>query len=111
MDLDRFTNELLARQAELQARLSRTHQHLFHKQAPVSANFHERSVETANDDLVQALDLEGREELAQVVQALSRIESGDYLSCAVCGGEIGLPRLEALPYTDRCVRCASWQAD
>lgn len=103
--MEKIKIRLLDRQSELLARLERTHEHLMHKQ-PGSPNSHEQLTETANDDVVQALDQEGREELVLVMRALDRIDSGEYYTCTVCGKEIGAARLEAIPYTDRCVNCA-----
>ena len=45
--------------------------------------------------------------LAQVDEALDRIEAGAYGTCDECGKAIPVARLEALPYTKRCVDCAS----
>jgi DnaK suppressor protein len=96
---------LLELKAELEARLERTHKHLYGKEAPVSPNFHEQVVETGNDELVQTLEQEGRAELQQVNKALQRIDSGDYPYCNRCGKAIGEQRLNAIPYTDHCIKC------
>jgi len=106
MKLDKFKSELLARRVELQARLERTHKHIFQKSEPVSANFHEQVTQTENDQLVITLEADAKEEIAMINKALQRIEGGDYLECSACGKEIGLQRLQAIPYADRCVRCA-----
>ncbi len=45
--------------------------------------------------------------LQQVQEALERIESGQYGSCLDCGGRIPKARLEVLPDTPFCVKCAS----
>lgn len=37
--------------------------------------------------------------------ALSRIEQGSFGVCSECDGEIPIRRLEALPWTDSCLRC------
>ena len=92
--------------AELEARLARTHKHLHGKDAPVSANFHEQVVETGNDQVVQALEQEGQQELRQIDRALTRLESGDYPYCSKCGTAIGEQRLAAIPYTEHCIKCA-----
>lgn len=39
--------------------------------------------------------------------ALERIEDGVYGTCVECGGTIPKTRLNALPYTPVCVKCAS----
>jgi DnaK suppressor protein len=38
--------------------------------------------------------------------ALERIEEGGYGSCTECGGNVPKTRLNALPYTPFCVKCA-----
>lgn len=41
-----------------------------------------------------------------MIQALSRIENGDYGYCEECGEDIGLKRLEIFPDAQYCVVCA-----
>lgn len=41
--------------------------------------------------------------LAQVRQALERVEDGTYGTCEVCGQPIGEDRLEARPWAVRCL--------
>ncbi|MBX7165647.1 MAG: TraR/DksA family transcriptional regulator [Pirellulales bacterium] len=45
--------------------------------------------------------------LEQIEQALERIEDGVYGECDECGVKIPKARLEAIPYTSLCVKCAS----
>jgi DnaK suppressor protein len=44
--------------------------------------------------------------LAEVNDALERIEQGTFGRCENCGQEISRERLKALPYARYCVRCA-----
>jgi DnaK suppressor protein len=44
--------------------------------------------------------------LAEVNDALDRIERGTFGRCENCGREISRERLEALPYARYCARCA-----
>lgn len=46
-------------------------------------------------------------ERADLDRASDRIADGSYGTCAVCGDPIGAERLEALPATATCIRCAS----
>ena len=39
--------------------------------------------------------------------ALERLEDGEYGICVECGEQIGLKRLAAVPWADRCVECQS----
>lgn len=43
--------------------------------------------------------------LRLIESALQRVNDGTFGICAVCGDEIGQRRLEALPWTQRCMRC------
>ncbi len=44
--------------------------------------------------------------LRQVEEALAKFETGMYGICEECGREIDIARLEAIPYTELCMRCA-----
>ena len=46
--------------------------------------------------------------LADIDQALLRIEEGDYGTCARCGKEINERRLEALPTARHCAACQEY---
>jgi DnaK suppressor protein len=41
----------------------------------------------------------------QVDEALRRLVDGEYGLCIDCGGSISAPRLRALPFAVRCLRC------
>jgi len=45
--------------------------------------------------------------LGMIDKALERIESGVYGVCVECGGAIPKTRLNAIPHTPLCVKCAS----
>ena len=47
------------------------------------------------------------EAIDQVESALERIEDGVYGSCVECDGKISKTRLNAIPYTPFCIKCAS----
>lgn len=59
----------------------------------------------------QAMSAEGRRRqaarLPRIRRALQRIEEGTYGRCARCGEEIPAGRLEAMPESAFCVRCAA----
>ena len=44
--------------------------------------------------------------LAEIKAALQRIEDGTYGTCANCGKEIAVGRLEAHPWASLCIDCA-----
>ncbi len=45
--------------------------------------------------------------LEQIEAALERIEEGNFGQCEECGAKIPKARLNAIPYTAFCVKCAS----
>lgn len=49
----------------------------------------------------------GEETLELIEAALERIEDSTYGICVQCGGRIPKARLNAIPHTPHCVKCAS----
>src|SRR5690348_14746250 len=45
--------------------------------------------------------------LGMIELALQRIEDGDYGLCQQCDGVIAKTRLNAIPYTPLCIKCAA----
>jgi len=67
---------------------------LFETAATATANkIHSRLIEA------QTIELEKLE------AALERCQTGQYGVCEVCGAEIHIARLTALPYTTKCICC------
>ncbi len=64
-----------------------------------------------NSDQELTLDLLGndKEVLEQIEAALERIADGSFGRCEECGQAIPKARLDAIPYTAFCVKCASRQ--
>lgn len=60
---------------------------------------------TFERDLDMALEENAREGLLEVNQALERIANGTYGTCARCGADIPVERLEAYPTASLCIVC------
>ena len=103
-DYDAIIEKLRIKKAELENRLNKVESSMRKTYAKDSQ---EQSIERENDEVVEALDENIRTELNQINTALARVEKNEYGICAVCDDPIPVARLEALPYTDRCVSCAS----
>ena len=99
--------ELMEKLDDLTSRLNDIEKDIHHKESPVSADFAEQATETENDEVLAALEYETNATIANIKNALKRMEEGSYGSCAVCGIEIPEERIKALPYTDKCFECAS----
>ena len=55
--------------------------------------------------MASALDAATRAALEDLAVALARLDDGSYGTCTSCGLPIPVPRLEAVPTTQRCVHC------
>lgn len=90
---------------ELTTRLERIH-------ANVRRGYHadskERAKEFEDNEVIDALGNEARQELRKISAALQRLESGDYGICIECGQPIKEGRLEVYPYADECIECAEY---
>jgi DnaK suppressor protein len=63
------------------------------------------ALDAAQDEISSQLaEVESRE-LANIENALECIRDGTYGVCDLCGGNIPLARLQALPYATTCIRC------
>ncbi len=65
------------------------------------------SLEDVNKEVAFRLGEKESQMLADVDQALLRIEEGSYGTCANCGQEISERRLEAMPSARYCAQCQS----
>lgn len=65
--------------------------------------------EQSVDDFVQEVDFAlmqmKSETLGKIDEAIQRLETGSYGSCAECATEISEARLKALPFADLCRDC------
>jgi DnaK suppressor protein len=65
----------------------------------------ERASTDAADDLAAGLAEIESAELAQIDEALQRLEEGSYGECQDCGKAIPQKRLQFVPFALRCVEC------
>ena len=49
----------------------------------------------------------GSETMKLIDEALERIEDGTYGKCQICGCQVDMKRLEAVPYAHLCISCQS----
>ena len=96
---------LEAKKEELTIRLDRIHANL---RRGSDADSKERAKEFEDNEVVDALGNEAREELAKISAAMQRLDKGDYGLCVGCGLEIEPGRLEVYPYADECIECAEF---
>lgn len=97
---------LLGMLEELDERLGKITDDVRHTDHPLNQDFSEQAVETENDQVLDALGNVTRSEVEKIKQAISRIDSGTYGICLLCGEPIKKERLAALPYATNCIHCA-----
>lgn len=96
---------LETKKLELTTRLERISANL---RRGYEADSKERAKQLEDNEVVDALGNEARQELAKISAALQRLESGEYGICVECGLPIKPGRLEVYPYADECIECAEF---
>lgn len=95
--------QLEAKLAGLEQRLASIKRDVTRSHSPDSA---EQAQERENDEVEEAIGVETEQLLRDVRAALTRLDEGLYGVCESCGDEIAPGRLEVLPETVLCVKCA-----
>lgn len=95
--------QLEARRRALTARLHRIEGEL---DAHDTRDWEDLAIEREDDEVLEGIGLAGQRELRAVEAALGRIAAGEYGHCARCGEPIAEERLDLLPHTPFCQRCA-----
>ncbi|MFT5432308.1 MAG: RNA polymerase-binding transcription factor DksA [Myxococcota bacterium] len=104
MKYDKIRTSLVAKHAQLTARIGKIGAHL---RSPGDPDSQEQAQGMENDEVLEALDDSGREELKLIGGALARIDADTYGDCVKCGESIAPRRLEVLPTTPLCIACAA----
>ncbi len=102
-DHTRRRAELEQRLADLDARLHGIEDELDSHQ---SKDWEDSATEREDEEVLERLGLSGQAEIQQIKAALSRLEDGEYGYCVTCGAEISAARLDLLPATPFCKKCA-----
>jgi DnaK suppressor protein len=103
-DLENLREVLLAKREEVNHRI----EHLRHEIQMDQEPEDEAGVAVRNSSAGMAIGNIERElrTLAEIDLSLRRMETGEYGICGVCGENIPIARLNAIPWTRRCVECA-----
>ncbi len=94
---------LIKKLNELNARLAQVEDALDH---PLPKDSEEAALDREDDEVLEEVGHAAEREKAMVVAALERIVAGEYGRCTQCGEEISEARLDLLPYTPVCAKCA-----
>jgi RNA polymerase-binding protein DksA len=96
--LERKKSELTTRLERINANLRRGYE----------ADSKERAKQLEDNEVVDALGNEAREELKKISAAIQRLDAGEYGLCIECGMPINEGRLKVYPYADECIDCAEF---
>lgn len=103
LDTKKYRRMLEARKAELEARLEEIEAELDSHQ---SRDWEELATERESDEVLEHEGQLGKAEIAQIDAALERMDEGEYGYCVKCGAEISPERLDLVPQTPFCAKCA-----
>ncbi len=73
--------------------------------ALASGDIADFALDTAHEEVTSQLAEGESRELAQIEEAIERLQLGAYGECEDCQKPIPLARLEALPYAKMCIKC------
>ena len=109
-DFSTLRKTLSDRRNELQERLTRIHEEL--RDSTVShADSADRAVASTDLDALHEQAERAQRQMRQLDDALRRMDAEGYGVCAMCGQEIAMARLKALPWARYCVECQDLQEE
>lgn len=106
-EYEEVRSHLLEMLEELDERLTKITADVKHENVPQEKDFEEMATQAENNEVLDYLGNAARMERERVKQAIARIDKGEYGICELCGEPIKKERLEAVPYSSMCVKCAS----
>ena len=106
INLDIAKQNLLTLKSEYETRIDKIEDHIQNPQDDLNEHWDDQAISYRQNDMRKNLMGEARQSLIYVDNALSRIENGKYGECEVCGKQIEVQRLEALPYATLCMEHA-----
>jgi DnaK suppressor protein len=105
IDIERITQKLKLRRRQILEFLKRLENETQELDTDSVQDIADRSVLSVSKESLFELAYRQRIVLRMVEGALRRISAGSFGVCAGCGDDISARRLEALPWTQYCVRC------
>ncbi len=103
IDIPARKARLLAKLNEMNARIAQVEDAL---DDPLPKDSEEAAIEREDDEVLEEVGQTALRERAMIIAALERIVAGEYGRCTRCGAKISKARLDVLPYTPTCQKCA-----
>jgi len=101
----RYQEKLLAHKKQLEETMSSAVVQGRETVADDTLDIADQAVISYQKEFLFSQGTHGHHQLRMVHQALSRLREGSFGECVHCGEEIGVKRLEALPWTPYCIVC------
>jgi DnaK suppressor protein len=107
VDVERFRAALLEERQRVQDAIQYIHDEHPDTSDEMNLSTHlmDNAALTTEQELDDTLEENSNNVLVEIDAALERIGAGTYGTCANCGEEIPIERLEALPYATLCIDC------
>lgn len=102
-ETDEIRARLMQHKAEFRKRVSTIHEHA---RDPLEQDSAEQAAQLGNVAVVSALETEAVQQIAEIEDALHRLEAGTYGVCVTCGEPVGEGRLKVRPAATQCRDCA-----
>lgn len=96
--------EMQARLADLTTRLQQIEAEL---ETHSDRDWEEMAAAREADEVLEGMGVSGQQEIRMIQAALARMDAGEYGVCTKCGIEIAPERLDVLPFTPFCSKCAA----
>jgi DnaK suppressor protein len=103
--IQRFQQLLTQRRDEIQARVNAAKAHIRDQHHHQAKDEGDRATASVTAEMTVAQQAQAEHTLGAIRAALLRIEQGTFGECVQCGEEIGIKRLEAIPWTRYCIVC------
>lgn len=106
MDTKAIRRRLEADLETLLGRHSKLSDHLRNKDREIPLDWSEMAQFMENDEVLEALEERTREHCEDISRALRRLDEGTYGTCGSCDRPISAERLDIVPTTAVCAKCA-----
>jgi RNA polymerase-binding transcription factor DksA len=98
--------DLLRSEHRLREQLARSERQLVELESTLTGMLRDHDTIQEDQDETRLVVDSIRADMRHTRRALERIEDGTYGLCSRCGDPIHPERMEAIPFADRCGRCA-----
>jgi DnaK suppressor protein len=100
---DEFRAKLRAKKESITRKLTDTITESKEMESNVAQDLVDKAETSYTKEFLLSLSDGDREKLLLIDEAIKRLDYGEFGVCQICGKDIGLKRLEAIPWTPYCI--------